>query len=830
MPSIVPGFEYDIFISYRHKDNKGDHWVSEFVSALKTEIDATFKDDISIYFDANPHDGLLETHDVDDSLKDKLKCLIFIPIISRTYCDAKSFAWNYEFLAYLKTAAVDSIGLKVKLPNGNTASRVLPIRIHELDANDKKTIEAELQGVLRAIDFTYKASGINRPLLPKDDETIKGSGQPTYRDQVNKTANAINDLIAGMQGKVISGTQSTSDNDQASGPHTRLKKNLSFKIPSLSKFQIAIAFLVISLLMLAVLSVVHFSERNPKNPTYKTSILPPDNSKFNNILGGNFALSPDGTMIAFSALDSLGKSQLYVRSLNAMEARVLKGTEGAQRPLWSPDSRFVGFFAEGKLKKIDIIGGPAVTLCDAHTSRGGSWNQFGVIIFSTAGNAPISRVSASGGNPMQVTRLDTARHETNHRFPVFLPDGRHFIFTSRINASSPHQDDAIFLASLDSSFAPKMIVKASSSLAYANGYLIYYKGATLLAQLFDADKFEATGDPTRIADQIYYETLTSNAAFTVSQNGLLAYQTGFNTDGRLNLEWRSRNGNRLGSLRDVRPYLKTRISPDGKRVAISMLDSKGLSDIWLYEIGRDAWTRFTFSDGTDDNPVWSPDSKMIAYGSEGKGVLDIYLRPSGGNGTEEIILESSESKYPTDWSHDGKFIAYFSSPNGSNNSDIWILPMRTAGNKSERPFIFLQTEFSESGAVFSPDGRWIAYQSNESGQSEIYIRPFPGPGGKWQVSTKGGTRPHWRGDGKELFFVAPDLKGMSVEIKTNDATVAVGFERPLFQFGSFIGFGITRGFYDVSSDGQKFLVETTQGDVFSVPVTLVVNWLDELKK
>lgn len=831
MASISQDFEYDIFISYRHNDNRSG-WVTDFVNALQEELAATIKEPLSIYFDKNSHDGLLETHDVDGSLKGKLKCLIFIPIISRTYCDTKSFAWNHEFLEYLKIASEDSLGIKIKLPNSNTASRVLPIRIHELDAQDKQSIESVLQGPLRAIDFTYKTAGVNRPMLPKDDETIKGSGQATYRDQVNKTANAINDLLAGMQGKAISGTESTSDNDQTSAPQTRLKKNRSFKFPFLSKFHIAIAFLIISLLMLAILSVVHFSQDSDKSPTYKTSILPPDNSKFNNILGGNIALSPDGTMMAFVALDSLGKSQLYVRSLNAMEAGVLKGTEGAQRPFWSPDNHFVGFFAEGKLKKIDIIGGgPAVTLCDAHTSRGGSWNQDGVIIFSTAGNAPISRVSASGGNSMQVTHLDTARHENNHRFPVFLPDGQHFVFTSRVNASSPHQDDAIFLASLDSSFAPKMIAKASSSLAYANGYLIYYKGATLLAQLFDADRFEATGDPIRIADQIYFETLTSNAAFTVSQNGLLAYQTGFSTDGKLNLEWRNRNGNRLGSLSDVRPYLKTRISPDGKRVAISMLDSKGVSDIWLYEIGRDAWTRFTFSDGTDDNPVWSPDSKMITYGSDRKGVLDIYLRPSGGNGTEELILQSSESKYPTDWSPDGKFIVYHSSRNGSNDSDLWILPLSLAGNKSgHQPFTFLQTEFSESAAVFSPDGRWIAYQSNESGRSEIYIRPFPGPGDKWQVSTKGGTRAHWRGDGKELFFVAPDLKGMSVEIETKRATVAVGVERPLFQFGSFIGFGVNRGLYDVASDGQKFLVETTQGDVFSVPVTLVVNWLGEGRK
>jgi Tol biopolymer transport system component len=830
MASVVPGFECDIFISYRHNDNRSG-WVTDFVNALQEELAATIKEPLSIYFDKNPHDGLLETHDVDDSLKEKLKCLIFIPVISRTYCDVKSFAWNHEFLAFLKTAAVDTLGLKVKLSNGNTASRVLPIRIHELDANDKKTIETELQGVLRAIDFTFQAAGVNRPLRPKEDESLKSVSQNSYRDQINKTANAISDLIASFQRRGLSNAEVASGDSHETVPEPRQRKNWSFKIPVLNKFQIAIAALTSSMLLLTLLSLVHFSEGNHKSPTYKTTILPPDNTKFYNLLGGNVALAPDGTMMAFVAIDSLGKSLLYVRPLNALEARALKGTEDAMRPFWSPDSRFIGFFADGKLKKIDITGGPALTLCDGHSGRGGSWNQDGVIIFSTAGNAAISSVSASGGNSVQVTRLDTARHETNHRWPVFFPDGKHFVFTSRINASSPHQDDAIFLASLDSSFTPKMLTRASSTLAFANGYLIYFKGATLLAQPFDADKLVATGDPIRIADHLYFESLTSNAAFSVSQNGLLTYQSGLSTAAGMDLVWHDRNGNRLGSLSHALVYNHIRISPDGKRVAISEPNAKGSLDNWLYEINRGAWTRFTFNDGTDSNPVWSPDGKMIIYGSDIKGVVDIYLRASSGAGTEEVLLESSESKFPSDWSRDGRFIAYYSQPKGSGNSDIWILPVSTVGDKSERhPFLFLQTEFSEVRPVFSPDGRWIAYQSNESGRNEIYIRPFPGPGGKWQVSTKGGTRPHWRGDGKELFFVSPNLKGMSAEIKTSGTTVAVGVERTLFQFGNFIGFGSSRDLYDVTSDGQKFLVETLHGNDLSMPVTLVVNWMGDLKE
>jgi Tol biopolymer transport system component len=826
MASIVPGFEYDIFISYRHNDNRSG-WVTDFVNALQEELAATVKEPLSIYFDKNPHDGLLETHDVDGSLKDKLKCLIFIPIISRTYCDTKSFAWNSEFLEFLKIASADSFGLKVKLPNSNMASRVLPVRIHELDGNDKKSIEAELQGVLRPIDFTYKAAGINRPLLPKDDETIKASGQATYRDQINKTANAISDLIAGMEGKVVSIAQNFPANDQPMARQTTRKKK--FNIPAFDKFQIAILLLSVSFLLLVIISISYFSKGNEIKPTYKATILPPNSTRFNSILGANLALSQDGSKLAFSALDSLGKSILYVRPLNSMNAKAFKGTEGALRPFWSPDNKHIGFFVDGKLKKLNILDGTIVTLCEAHISRGGSWNQDGVILFSTDGSAPISRVSANGGKTIRVTNFDTTRHDNNHRFPVFLPDGKHFLFTSRINASSPSNEDAIYLASLDTTFTPRIITKASSSLAYANGYLIYYKGTSLFAQSFDSNKFDLKGDPFKIADNLYYEPLSSNAAFTVSHNGLLVYQSGFSTDGAVTLEWRNRSGARLGDLTNGQFYNHVRISPDGKLVAVSKVNINALFDIWIYEINRDIWTRFTFDDGTKADPVWSPDNKMIAYRSDQTGMGAMYIKPANGTSPERPILQTSVFNIPDDWSPDGRFISYHTFP-AAMSRDIWILPMKD--NKPERdPFPFLQTEFNEWNAVFSPDGKWIAYQSDESGQIEIYIRPFPGLGGKWQVSTKGGTRPRWRADGKELFFAGPDLKGLVVGITTKDNAVIVGAEQTLFPFGSSLSFfGNTRSLFDVTRDGQKFLVETLQGDDFDMPVTLVVNWLEEQKK
>ena len=835
MPALLPTFEYDIFISYRHKDNKGDHWVTEFVHSLKAELEATFKEDISIYFDENPHDGLLETHDVDDSLKDKLKCLIFIPIISRTYCDPKSFAWNNEFLAFLKTAVADTFGLKLKLPNGNIASRVLPIRIHELDARDKQMIETELQGVLRAIDFTFHSAGVNRPLRPKDDESVKASGQTSYRDQINKTANAISDIIAGLQGKeqgispslpIAIGREMGSGGEVSSTPRISLRRrNWKIKIPNVDKKSVLIIALIFSLLTLAVF---YFSETPPDSRTYRSTLLPPEKTRFSTNVGGNIALSPDGNSLAFIATDSVRKSLLWLRPHNALEARALSGTEGAYSPFWSPDNRFIGFFADGKLKKIDVSGGMPQTLCDASVGRGGTWNKDGIIVFNGYANSPLSLVSASGGKAVAITKLDTARREVSHRWPCFLPDGRHFLYTSRISQARVSKEDAIFLASLDTTVAPRMVAQASSNIGYANGYLLFARQQTLMAQPFDVKKLQTSGDAFPIAEHIHFEGLSSHASFSVSQNGHLVYQKGVSQSG-IKLAWRDRSGKPIGSInQEAKVYFQMRLSSDGERIVVSQPDANSINDdIWLYEIRRDTWARFTFDAATDGSSIWSPDGKTIVFASDRNKRFDLFQRASNGEGNEVLLLKSGQSKIPSDWSHDGKYIAYFT----LNPYDIWILPIKPSGQGNERkPFVFLQTEFNEMRATFSPDGRWIAYQSDESGRHEIYIRPFPGPGGKWQVSTAGGTRPRWREDGKELFFLATDSRLMSAQINLGISTIQINTVQSLFDLGYVSIASTSRDFYDVTRDGQRFLVELNQGNEISIPVTLVVNWPGEIKK
>ena len=827
MSSLLPNYEYDIFISYRQKDNKGDRWVTEFVNALKAEIEATFKEDISIYFDENPHDGLLETHQVGKSLEGKLKCLIFIPIISQTYCDPKSFAWENEFCAFNKLSNEDRFGGEVKLSNGNIGSRILPIKIHELGTEDKALLENELGGVLRAIEFIFKSAGVNRPLTPSDNPD-KNQNKTFYRDQVNKAANSIKDIIAGLQGMdqnpAPAGSPETKSDPVQTPREQRQKRKRSFKFP---EFRLSSGFklpFIAATLAFVAVTILHFSEPAPDARIFRSMFLPPEKTSFSTSFGGHIALSPDGRFLAFVANDSLGKSLLWVRPLNALTGQALNGTEGAAFPFWSPDSRFIGFFTEGKVKKIEASGGPPQTLCNADGGRGGAWNDKGTIIFCPSGGAfPLYRVSAAGGSTVAITKLDTSLHQTSNRWPFFLPDGEHFIYTGRTGSGGVGEGDAIFLASLDTTFTPRLLTKSASSSAFANGHLLFAREQTLMALPFDMASLQTTGEAFPIAERLYFESLTAKVSFSVSDNGILAYQTGASSAG-ISLLWYGRDGEKTSAISQFSVYNDLRISPDGKRIATALIDQKSrTADVWLHEIDRDLWTRFTFDPRIDRWPIWSPDGSQIVFASGRKSHFDLFQRASSGAGSEELLLGSNHDKNATDWSRDGRFIAY-DDWDPKTNADLWILPM--SGDR--KPFLFLQTEFSEERAAFSPDGRWIAYESNESGRSEVYIRPFPGPGGKWQVSTNGGIRPRWRRDGKELFYLAPDDKIMAADIKPSTANVDVGAVRPLFQFRPFGG-GY-RDIYDVTGDGKSFLVATPGGGENSSPVTLVVNWPGEIRK
>jgi Tol biopolymer transport system component len=532
--------------------------------------------------------------------------------------------------------------------------------------------------------------------------------------------------------------------------------------------------------------------------------------------------------------------RLWMQLLDGGSARPLAGTEGAAVPFWSPDSRFIGFFTTENVKRIDAAGGPPLTLADSGGSTSGAaWNRDDVVLFGYFGGGnPIRQVSASGGTPSPVTTLDVNNGETRHAFPFFLPDGRHFLYlavgSKTAGANSPN---GIYVAALDSKDR-KLLVPGGSSVMYAQGYLFFLRGQTLMAQPFDVERLELTGNAVPIAERVTVGGQTGMAGgFTVSQSGVLAYQTGpaevgGQSGGLTQLVWFDRSGKQIGVLGDPARSADLSLAPDGRRVAVSVFDlARRDRDIWLFDLARGLGTRFTFDPADEVTPVWSPDGSRMVFSARRKGHLDLYQKASSGAGVEEELLADGLDKYTADWSPDGRFIL-FGVQAPTTGFDLLVLPL--FGDR--KPFPFLQTTSFENGGQFSPDGRWIAYESNESGRDEVYVAPFQGgapsaaatrgtSGGKWQLSTAGGTQPRWRRDGKEIFYLAPDNKLMATVVNGQGSAFEVGAVRPLFDTRTSGPLYV----YDVSPDGQRFLVNTLVEEAAPEPITLVVNWPALLK-
>lgn len=596
-----------------------------------------------------------------------------------------------------------------------------------------------------------------------------------------------------------------------------------------------IAGTVVFFLTSVTLLITHLRESGPERKVYRASILPQEKMTFFSVGGGNLALSPDGKSMVYVARDSAGKTLLWLRNLNALTGEPLSGTDGAENPFWSPDGRFIGFFAGSKLKKIEISGGPPQTVCDAAWGRGGTWNKDDVIVFSPRPTSPLFRVPAAGGQPTPVTKFDPLRHEDSHRWPCFLPDGKHFLFLARTMGAAAEEADAITLASLDSTEKTKIIVQASSNVAYAAGYLLFVREQSLMAQLFDPVRFRLSGDAIPLVAQIKYDASFNKSIFSATDNGLLVYQAGVSSIGNRQLVWFDRTGKQLGSVGKPGEYIDLRISPDGGRVAVALFEPLTRNyDLWLYEMERDVWTRFTFDASYHRSPIWSPDGSRIAFTSNRSGHFDLYQKNASGAGNEDVLLASDVDKVPTDWSADGRFIAYLTSGDPKTKIDSWILPMTSGRADTSSQVPFLRTEFNEgTGATFSPDGKWLAYQSDESGRDQVYVRPMLGTPGKWQISTAGGTRPHWRRDGKELFYLSEDNFMMATEIKTVGSSFELGAVRQLFKVSPIMAVGgiayVGGSGYDAAADGKRFLVNVYAGEFSSMPITLVVDWDKELK-
>jgi len=529
-------------------------------------------------------------------------------------------------------------------------------------------------------------------------------------------------------------------------------------------------------------------------------------------------ISPDGKLLAFNATDATGKTQIWLRPLNALVAQPLAGTEGTRRPFWSPDSRFLAFMADGKLKKIDVTGGPPTKICDAPSAVDGSWSPEGVILLDGTGTDPILRVPAAGGTPVVWVKAEASRKEVQIGWPEFLPDGRHFLYMA---ANQKPDVSEYRIGSIDSA-ETKSLASAQTALAYAPpGYLLFVKDRTLVAQPFDAKALKITGEPVPLAEQIGTDTV-GLARFSVSRDGVLAYRTGESGD---RFTWIDRSGKELDTILEKGEYEDPQLSPAGDQLAFDLADARsGKSDIWLRDLTRGVNSRFTFAPGNAFSPVWTPRGDALIYTSMREDAPGLYEKSTLGQGEEKLLTRLEGLFFATSVAPDGSVAFQVRPPNPKNGFDIMILP----GTPGAKPIPFRTTSFNEGQAQFSPDGKLIAYSSNESGRIEVYVQPYPGPGRTWQISTSGGSDAHWRADGKELFYRGTDQQLMAVEISSGGEVFQAGIPKPLFL--PHLGTGAASTRYAVDRTGQKFLITSALGRDSMNPTTVVLNWTAALGK
>ena len=553
--------------------------------------------------------------------------------------------------------------------------------------------------------------------------------------------------------------------------------------------------------------------RAPVSPegSIRTVINPPEKTTLN--LTGDSAgppvLSPDGSAIAFSATGADGKAALWVRPMNLLEARMLPSTEGAIFPFWSPDGRSLGFFAGSKLKTIDLNGGSAQVICDASLGRGGAWGPGGVILFSPSPSDPLMRVSINGGTPVPITKIDTALH-TSHRWPFFLPDGKHFLYLALHHDPSKSANNELYYASLDGR-ENRPLFRSQANAVYADGFLLFARGNQLMAQPFDPASGKLSGEPQDLAKGIMNDASTWHMDASASSGGLLVFGSG--ASGDLQLVWMNNSGKEISTVADKLEELQGAVvSPQGDRIALQI--DAGENDIWVLDLSRGVRTRLTFGPVANTSPVWSPDGKWIAYASPRTGRFNLYRKPSDGSGAEELLLTDDQGIDPSDWSHDGKYLIY---TRGGPTGQTWALPLQG----ERKPSMVLSRG---AFAKFSPDGRWLAYTSDESGAFEVYVVAFGGGQAKYQVSANAGQLPRWSRDGKELYFLDATFDIFAVPVR--DAGGALQFGVPQTVVSNW---SAPLAFYDVAPDGKKILLNRIAQQV-SQSVTVVTSFTAGLKR
>ena len=525
-------------------------------------------------------------------------------------------------------------------------------------------------------------------------------------------------------------------------------------------------------------------------------------------------VSPDGHRIAFVSRIEGGSSWLWIRTLDSEEVRKVEGSEGATNPFWSPDGQDLAFFAAGKLKRTSAAGGPVQNICTSMVGLGGAWSPTGEIIFNPVNRSALARVAATGGTPMPFTQLSEARKENSHRWPSFLPDGRHFLFTAR---SSLKEDTAVYVGSLDSKEVKRVLTEQSQAI-FSGGYLLFGREGNLLAQRFDLDKLEVSGKPSPVTGNIDFHASGAFTFFAASPNGrALTYSQP--SSNAMQLTWLNRKGAKIETIGPPEGLSEFALSPNGRRLALTRTDAdSGNRDLWLMELATGVLTRFTSNPANDWRPIWSPDGEWIAFASDRTPQSSIWRKAANGNTPEEMIVPPVQSggAFPQSWSPDGKSIAYYLDRDHAD-TDIWLVS--TTGDGKTKAL--LASDFREWSPRFSPDGKWLAYTSNETGTNEVYVRAIGSPRA-YRISSQGGDHARWRSDGRELFFVGQDLRLMAANI-TFAETVRTNTPTPLFNMCS------SNQNFEVTADGQRFIVACRATTATDRAVTVLSNWRSMLK-
>jgi len=568
------------------------------------------------------------------------------------------------------------------------------------------------------------------------------------------------------------------------------------------------------------------SSTSPPQPVTRTVInLAPGQQLAGLDSGPSVALSPDGTHLAYVASQG-GAQQLYLRVMDTLDAKPIPGTEGAINPFFSPDGQLVGFFGDGKLKKVSISGGAALTLGDATRPYGANWGSRGMIAFVPSNGSGLQQVSDEGGMPQPLTHLE--KGELNHLWPEFLPGGKAVLFAA--GSTSFNFTNARVAVQSVGTGERRNLVQVGTNPRYApTGHLVYAQGGSLMAVQFDPQRLAITGTAVPVVEGVLQSPVSGAAQYSFSATGSLVYVPGGVQSNQSKLVWVSRNGAEQPLAAPARAYRGPRLSPDGHQVAVAIQEQE--SQVWLYDLSRETLTRLTFGGTVNNNPSWTPDGKRIAFESNKEGPLNIFWQLADGTGGLERLTTSEYVQVPHSWAPDGQLLAY-AEATSTTGYDIWMLRMgesSTGSGQVRKAQPFLRTRFDEAVPRFSPDGRWLAYVSNESGRNEIYVQPYPGPGGKWQISTESGREPVWNRNGREVFYRSGD-KMMAVEITTQPSFI-MGKPRMLFE-GRYRPTPATSPNYDVSPDGQRFLMlkPVEQEQAAPTQINVVLNWFEELKR